>query len=299
MTATDAADRAVGILARLLPEGLRTPQHHIQRLLDDDQGVGELWLQVDARTRDTGDPDSTGTDAFLYDIRLTPESLARGLGPAAMDLAEQRARDLGATVLRVNVFTDDAVTRALVEGRGYEPAATQMVLRLDGAAPSTDSETAAGTAVVLRAMTPAEYETFLSGQEADYAAEIVASGSASAAAATAKAAADMAELLPDGRDTPNQLFWTAYADAVDVGWLWLQLEPGLDGARAFVLDVGVHEPFRRRGHGRSIMRAAEQESRDRGAVTIGLSVFGHNHGARALYDSLGYQPTEVLRRKVL
>lgn len=294
MSPAAAAERAGGVLGRLLPEGVATPGHLLRRVLEDDEVIGDLWLHID----------TAGTDAFLYDIRLTPEAVARGLGPAAMDLVELTARDLGATVLRVNVFTGDADTRGLVEGRAYEPTATQMVRRLDGPAPRTvdgtaDRTAAAPPSITLTSMTPDQYAIFRAGQEAAYAAEILASGSASPTAATAKAAADMAELLPDGQDTPNQLIWTAYAGDDAVGWLWLEVAAGPDGVRAFVFDIEVRPEFRRRGHGRAIMRAAERESRDRGAVTIGLSVFGHNHGARALYDSLGYEATEALLRHVL
>jgi GNAT superfamily N-acetyltransferase len=295
MTELEAAERADEILTRLLPEGLRTPEHHLRRLVDGDKVVGDLWLHL---------PAALGDGAFLYDLRLTAEAVGRGLGPAAMDLAEQTARESGAAVLRLNMFTADAPTRGLVEGRGYEPTGTQMVLRLDG---PPDGEragellpsTTAGTDVVLSPVTPAQYEVFIADQEADYAAEIVASGSASPAQAAAKAAADMATLLPTGRDTPNHFFFMASAAGDDVGWLWLEVEAAPGGVRAFVFDIVVDEQFRRRGHGRAIMKGAEREARDRGATTLSLNVFGHNHGARALYDSLGYRPTETLLRKVL
>ena len=201
MTAPEAAERVAGSPDRLLPEGPQTPQHHVRWLLDDEKIVGDLWLSVAAGRE----------GAFLYDVRLTPEATARGLGPAAMDLAEQTARVFGATVVRINVFTDDGPTRALVEDRGYEPTATQMVRRLAGPPGGPTKLPAAVGTVVLSPMTLAQYEVFIADQEADFAAEIAASGSASPAQAAQKAAADMAELLPDGRDTPHQLLCTASA----------------------------------------------------------------------------------------
>ena len=84
MTAAQAADRAAGTFTRLLPQGVRTPGHLVRRVLDDGgEVVGDLWLQVDS-------------DAFLYDIRLTPEAVDRGRGTAAMDLVEQTARERAA-----------------------------------------------------------------------------------------------------------------------------------------------------------------------------------------------------------
>jgi ribosomal protein S18 acetylase RimI-like enzyme len=66
-----------------------------------------------------------------------------------------------------------------------------------------------------------------------------------------------------------------------------------------VLDVVVHAAERRRGHGRSMMLAAHRLLRERGVGSVGLSVFGWNHGARALYDELGYVEVERLVRKDL
>ena len=69
--------------------------------------------------------------------------------------------------------------------------------------------------------------------------------------------------------------------------LWLKLSH----ASAFVYNIAVEEDQRRKGYGRAIMAAGERWSRDHGAATIGLHVFSHNHGARALYEQLGYVET--------
>jgi ribosomal protein S18 acetylase RimI-like enzyme len=53
------------------------------------------------------------------------------------------------------------------------------------------------------------------------------------------------------------------------------------------------------GYGRAAMRLAEHHAREAGARTLGLSVFGHNEGARGLYESVGYEPTTVKMRKQL
>jgi GNAT superfamily N-acetyltransferase len=60
---------------------------------------------------------------------------------------------------------------------------------------------------------------------------------------------------------------------------------------AFVYDVEVFEDERRKGYGAGLMNAAAVWSRDHGHRAIGLNVFAHNTGARALYDRLGYRIT--------
>ena len=63
---------------------------------------------------------------------------------------------------------------------------------------------------------------------------------------------------------------------------------------ARLLEVYVRDPARGHGIGRRLVEAAEQFARDAGAKEIRLGVTAGNAPARALYESLGYQP-EVLR----
>ncbi|MER7443761.1 GNAT family N-acetyltransferase [Micromonospora avicenniae] len=60
---------------------------------------------------------------------------------------------------------------------------------------------------------------------------------------------------------------------------------------AFVYNVAVEPDVRRQGYGRAIMLAAERWCRDNALTRIGLRVFAHNTGARALYEQLGFTET--------
>lgn len=84
-----------------------------------------------------------------------------------------------------------------------------------------------------------------------------------------------------------------------VGTLWLA--PGRSGDldEWFVYDVEVDEELRGRGYGRAMMEAAEAFVRERGASRLSLNVFGDNHVARGLYESLGYQVMAVTMFKEL
>ena len=46
-------------------------------------------------------------------------------------------------------------------------------------------------------------------------------------------------------------------------------------------------------HAARAFLALEEEVRRRGLSGIALHVFGHNDGARALYDKLGFRPTNI------
>jgi ribosomal protein S18 acetylase RimI-like enzyme len=147
-------------------------------------------------------------------------------------------------------------------------------------------------------MTDEQYRDYRDTAEDGYAKQIAESGLMAWPDAVQKASDDFARMLPDGLATTDNHLWTAYDDA-EVGILWLRIEARSDGRRAFVGDVSVRENVRRRGYGEAIMTAAEALSRDLGATTIALNVFGNNVGARALYEGLGYETTSVQMRKRL
>ncbi|KNY08153.1 hypothetical protein AKH00_06890 [Microbacterium sp. GCS4] len=141
-------------------------------------------------------------------------------------------------------------------------------------------------------MTPERFVGFAAHSESAFADDLVASGRYSAEAAATESHRQMTLELPEGVDSAGQLLFTAHADGEEVGILWLGERTRVGRPHAFVLDIEVAEGHRRRGHGREIMLAAEQEARRIGAESIGLHVFGFNAGAIAMYEGLGYRRVE-------
>ena len=84
-----------------------------------------------------------------------------------------------------------------------------------------------------------------------------------------------------------------------VGYLWIGRASSGDHTSWWVWDLVFEPEYRGKGHGRAAMRLAEHHAREAGARTLGLSVFGHNQAARALYESVGYETTTVKMRKQL
>jgi ribosomal protein S18 acetylase RimI-like enzyme len=68
---------------------------------------------------------------------------------------------------------------------------------------------------------------------------------------------------------------------------------------AYVTDLVVAAPHRKRGIGRSLLRAAEAHARSAGAHVIRLSVKAGNAGARALYAAEGFGESELVLEKHL
>ena len=165
-----------------------------------------------------------------------------------------RARSARARMLGVAIHPGDPSRAALGEQPGFESRATNMALPLDG-------EIGDPGGLELRRMTDAEFDGFLSGNAEEYAGELVATGIAYQV---------------------GMFAWMA------VGSLWLcTLDP-----MAFVYDVVVDGAQRRKGYGAAIMNAGALWCREQGHPVLGLNVFAHNPGARALYDRLGYVVTQ-------
>jgi ribosomal protein S18 acetylase RimI-like enzyme len=110
-----------------------------------------------------------------------------------------------------------------------------------------------------------------------------------------------AALLPQGLATPGQFFVHLH-DATSgehVGTLWWAEAPKGGVREAYVYNIEVAEPARRRGYARAAFVELERVARERGVQQLGLHVFGHNGGARRLYESLGFEPTSITMRKIL
>jgi ribosomal protein S18 acetylase RimI-like enzyme len=67
----------------------------------------------------------------------------------------------------------------------------------------------------------------------------------------------------------------------------------------FVSDLVVSAAQRRRGIGRSLLRAAEARAREAGARVLRLAVKAGNSGARSLYAEEGFASIEILLEKQL
>ena len=134
-TPRDVADRiATEQMGQILADGLATQNHFINALTLDGETVGTLWL---AR-RDQG-----GREAiFIYDIEVDAAYRGRGLGRAAMLLAERETRAMGLSRIELNVFGGNTVARNLYRSLGYVERDVQMGKDIEsdeGGAPPVES----------------------------------------------------------------------------------------------------------------------------------------------------------------
>jgi len=147
-------------------------------------------------------------------------------------------------------------------------------------------------------MTQPEFEAFLERSIPEYAAEHVRAGNWLESESLEKSRKKFDELLPQGLNSADNLLYTLYDDDQAVGMIWMKIktQPAKNG---FIYDVFIEERFRGQGHGKSLMLLLEEKAREMELKSLGLHVFGSNQVARKLYETIGYETTDVMMSKIL
>ncbi|MFC7275356.1 GNAT family N-acetyltransferase [Paractinoplanes rhizophilus] len=138
-------------------------------------------------------------------------------------------------------------------------------------------------------LTPAELETRRPAMAANYARDVARNFGVDPDRALEQSAHQIGAGLPDGVATEGQLLRKAVDDGDEVGFLWVSMPGTVYPGMAWISEIEVADGLRGRGYGRRMIAAAEADLAARGVRQVGLHVFGHNVGARRLYQRLGYR----------
>lgn len=153
--------------------------------------------------------------------------------------------------------------------------------------------------VTLRKMTLAEYRVATEHREAE--SVRVLSRLMPEELARERVRHGTARFLPDGLETAGHHLLTAENQLGEaVGNAWVGPDPGQAsgaGSSAWLYDVNVFAPFRRRGYGSAILAAVEALVAREGKTALGLNVVGDNEAAIALYRRSGYDVASMSMRK--
>jgi ribosomal protein S18 acetylase RimI-like enzyme len=103
--------------AAAFPDGQPASGHAVFDVAVDGEVVGHLWIGP----RDPEDEDHW----WVWDVEIDEAWRDRGIGSAAMQFAEQHARDRGCVDIGLNVMADNRARR-LYESLGYEEASVRM-----------------------------------------------------------------------------------------------------------------------------------------------------------------------------
>jgi ribosomal protein S18 acetylase RimI-like enzyme len=99
------------------------------------------------------------------------------------------------------------------------------------------------------------------------------------------------------------VYLVAWEDERPIGWVFVHRPGSLEASAharqlsvAEIVDLQVARSFQGRGHGSSLLAAAERLGRDEGWMLIGLEVTvsnPHNDVARAMYERHGYRDSRL------
>lgn len=155
--------------------------------------------------------------------------------------------------------------------------------------------------VTLKLMTDAIYEPYMERLTVEYGKEKAKAGNWSEEEALEKSRQETAELLPQGKETPGHYLFSVHNEADEqVGILWIAERPKGTEKMVWIFDIEVKEEHRRKGYARAIFTELEKYVRDTlGLNRIELHVFGHNTGAIALYQSLGFETMNIVMGKTI
>lgn len=110
--------------ARLLPDGLKTPDQYLYTARDAESGEprATIWLMLR--------PKAGRTEGFIYDIEVREQFRGQGYGRATMLAGIEKARELGADIVGLHVFGHNAPARALYRSLGFVETNISMSLEL-------------------------------------------------------------------------------------------------------------------------------------------------------------------------
>lgn len=149
-------------------------------------------------------------------------------------------------------------------------------------------------------MPAAAWEGWRTASIESYVADKVRVGAWPTEGAEARAARDLARILPRGQATPGHDFRVVVDEAgATVGVLWFGPDEEVGRGAAFIYDIAIAADFRGRGYGRAALLGLEPIVRQLGYDSIRLHVFGDNEVARNLYRTSGYAETDVSMLKRL
>tara|TARA_R110000868_G_scaffold127493_4_gene335193 strand:+ start:145 stop:600 length:456 start_codon:yes stop_codon:yes gene_type:complete len=149
--------------------------------------------------------------------------------------------------------------------------------------------------IELKKMNQSEYDSFMARSIPEYAKEKQTAEGLTPSEATELAQSTFSQLLPDGLMSKDQHLYCFTLDGRSVGELWLAKR----GDGCFIYEIFLEAKLRGQGLGKQLMALVDSEATRLGFKVIRLHVFGHNKIATKLYQSCGYEVTNLNMAKKL
>lgn len=104
--------------------------------------------------------------------------------------------------------------------------------------------------------------------------------------------------LPNGLNTPGHYFYQIKNEKLEAcGYLWFGQKTQGSQKKLFIYDIFVEESSRGSGYGKWMLHWLEKEAQKLMLQEISLHVLAYNHVARELYESMGFEMTNIYMSK--
>lgn len=155
-------------------------------------------------------------------------------------------------------------------------------------------------AIKLSPMSEEDYQRFYNKSLQEYAYNQTLTGNWPASEAVARARDEMAQMLPEGLNTPNA-FLSNILDEVEnkIGMMWFYLDEGRPQKTVVLLEFFLFPQFRNRGLEYKVLQVFEEGIKAIGVKRIELQVFGHKAEDIKMYLDQDFKQTMVLFGKDL
>ncbi len=158
---------------------------------------------------------------------------------------------------------------------------------------------AKGPMLLLKKMSEEAYERFTALSMKDFAEAKARAERLSVEEGQRIADSAWKSLLPQGQETETHHFFSAFRDNIEIGMLWFKEERNWETPYGYLYQVWVWDEFQGQGLGRELMKALETELLSRGLKRLRLHVFAFNERAVKLYESMGFETTNLVMVKEL
>jgi ribosomal protein S18 acetylase RimI-like enzyme len=142
-------------------------------------------------------------------------------------------------------------------------------------------------------MSPERYASWVDHAITGFAADKVSAGNWPVEGSIQRATDEFHSLLPEGMATAGHDVLAGIADGEEVGILWLFTDPALTPRESYIYDIEVAAEQRGKGYGRGLLEAGERWCAEQQVTILKLHVFGFNTSAINLYESSGFEVTNL------
>lgn len=149
----------------------------------------------------------------------------------------------------------------------------------------------------MKKMEQKEFEVFQQYTTSEYAQMFATEHDVPMEKALEAAKRDVTNYLPEGKNTKDHYFFDLISDQKSCGYLWFGVREQTGTKKIFIFDILVHESARGKGCGKFMLAWLESEAKLMGLNEIYLHVFAKNTVARGLYESTGFQVTNLYMAK--